>query len=240
MSLFRNAVFVAALAGLVAGIIMTALQTAFTVPLIMQAETFENAESARETVQSTNTIVLPAEAHDYREEAWAPAGGIERALFTMLANIVNGIGFGLILVAASEAAGGIAGLRTGLIWGFGGFAVFVLAPSLGLPPELPAMPAADLLTRQIWWICTVAATAAGLTLIIFFQNEAWLAALGVVLIVGPHIIGAPQPDTHETAVPAGLHYTFVVAVTVTNLLFWLALGAAVAWFRLRFWPNNSA
>jgi cobalt transporter subunit CbtA len=233
-------VFVAALAGLVAGIIMTALQTAFTVPLIMQAETFENAESARETVQSTNTIVLPAEAHDYREEAWAPAGGIERALFTMLANIVNGIGFGLILVAASEAAGGIAGLRTGLIWGFGGFAVFVLAPSLGLPPELPAMPAADLLTRQIWWICTVAATAAGLTLIIFFQNEAWLAALGVVLIVGPHIIGAPQPDTHETAVPAGLHYTFVVAVTVTNLLFWLALGAAVAWFRLRFWPNNSA
>ena len=30
--------------------------------------------------------------------------------------------------------------RQGLFWGFAGFAVFTLAPGLGLPPELPAMP----------------------------------------------------------------------------------------------------
>ena len=43
MTLFRNVVFIAALAGLLAGIVMTAMQTYATVPLILQAETFENA-----------------------------------------------------------------------------------------------------------------------------------------------------------------------------------------------------
>ena len=43
MNLFRNAVFTAAIAGLFAGLVMTALQTFATVPLILQAETFEGA-----------------------------------------------------------------------------------------------------------------------------------------------------------------------------------------------------
>ena len=43
MTIFRNVVFVAALAGLLAGIVMTAMQTYATVPLILKAETFENA-----------------------------------------------------------------------------------------------------------------------------------------------------------------------------------------------------
>ena len=63
--------------------------------------------------------------------------------------MVTGIGFALVLVAVSEALGGIAGWRQGLVWGFAGFAVFTLAPGLGLPPELPAMPAADLVARQV-------------------------------------------------------------------------------------------
>ena len=77
-----------------------------------------------------------------------------------LANLVTAIGFGLLLVAASEFAGGIAGWRQGLLWGLAGFAAFTLAPGLGLPPELPAMPAAELVPRQAWWIATVAADRA--------------------------------------------------------------------------------
>ena len=46
MTLFRNVVFVAAIAGLLAGIVMTAMQTYATVPLILQAETFENSAGA--------------------------------------------------------------------------------------------------------------------------------------------------------------------------------------------------
>ena len=77
---------------------------------------------------------------------------------TLAVNVVSGIGFALLLVAASEFAGGIANWRQGVLWGLAGFAVFTLAPGLGLPPELPAMPAADLVARQIWWIGTVLAT----------------------------------------------------------------------------------
>ena len=144
----------------------------------------------------------------------------------MLANIVTGIGFALLLVAVSEFAGGIVGWRPGLLWGLAGFAVFTLAPGLGLPPELPAMPAADLAARQIWWVGTVVATAAGLALIAF-RSSLPLALLGVALIVAPHIVGAPQPESYETPIPEGLHHQFVVAVTMTNLVFWVVLGALV-------------
>ena len=36
------------------------------------------------------------------------------------------------------------------------------------------------------------------------------------LLVAPHIVGAPQPESHETPIPEGLHHSFVVAVMVTN------------------------
>ena len=70
--------------------------------------------------------------------------------------------------------------------------------------------------------------------LIAFRTAPWLAILGVALIVAPHIVGAPQPASHETAVPADLHHRFVVAATLTNLVFWLVPGAAVAVFRKRF------
>lgn len=242
MSIFRNVVFLAALAGLAASIVMTVLQTSFTVPLILQAETFENAAPAhdhgaaapaQEAAPATTPTPAAAPAAEAEEEGWAPADGAERTAYTALANIVTGIGFALLLVAASEAFGGITSLRSGLAWGFAGFAVFTLAPGLGLPPELPAMPAADLGARQTWWLATVVATGVGLALIVFRRTPA-LAALGVVLIAAPHIVGAPQPASFETPVPEGLHHNFVVAVTVTNLLFWAVLGSVAGALRARF------
>ncbi len=167
MSVFRNVVFVAAVAGLFAGIVMAAMQTYATVPLILKAESFESAGGhAHDHGAEAHDHGTTAEAapHDHGEEAWAPADGFERFAYTAMANIVTAIGFALVLVAASEFAGGIAGWRQGVLWGFAGFVVFTLAPGLGLPPELPAMPAADLADRQVWWTATVAATAAGLAL----------------------------------------------------------------------------
>ena len=77
--------------------------------------------------------------------------------------------------------------------------------------------------RQLWWIGTVVATAAGLALI-FLRKSPALAALGVALLVLPHLVGAPQPASHESPIPEGLHHRFVVAVTITNLVFWALLG----------------
>ncbi len=225
MTIFRNVVFLAAVAGLLAGIVMTGLQLAFTVPLILEAETFENAMPAEEPAATDE-----AAAADHEDEAWAPADGIERTVYTALANIVTGIGFALVLVAVSGFAGGISGWRAGLLWGFAGFAVFTLAPGLGLAPELPAMPAGNLFARQVWWVGTVIATGAGLALIVFRRNL-WLALLGIALIVAPHAIGAAQPESHESPIPPDLHHRFVVAVTITSLVFWLALGIAVGLLR---------
>ncbi|MBZ9807772.1 CbtA family protein [Mesorhizobium sp. BR1-1-9] len=253
MNLFRNVVFIAAIAGLVAGVVLACMQAYATVPLILKAEVYEqaggghhhdhtapaatdnNAMSAAAPAGNamSSAAPAPAEAAPAEEEGWAPADGFERFAFSVLANIVTGIGFALVLVAVSEFAGGIGNWRQGVFWGLAGFAVFTLAPGLGLPPELPAMPAAELLPRQIWWTATVAATAIGLALIAF-RKSLPLAILGVVLIVAPHIVGAPQPDSFETPIPEGLHHQFVVAVTVTNLVFWLVLGAAVGVVRGRF------
>ncbi|CAN7667383.1 CbtA family protein [Mesorhizobium amorphae] len=250
MNLFRNVVFIAAIAGLVAGVVLACMQAFATVPLILKAEVYEQAggghqhehaaapaapaANATDTNAMSSAAPAPAEAAAPAEdEGWAPADGFERFAFSVLANIVTGIGFALVLVAVSEFAGGIGNWRQGVFWGLAGFAAFTLAPGLGLPPELPAMPAADLTQRQIWWWATVAATAAGLGLIAF-RKSLPLAILAVVLIVAPHIVGAPQPESFETPIPEGLHHQFVVAVTVTNLVFWLVLGAVVGVVRGRF------
>ncbi|MDX8509982.1 CbtA family protein [Mesorhizobium captivum] len=251
MNLFRNVVFIAAIAGLVAGIVLACMQAYATVPLILKAEVYEKAGdghhhdhaatsdnyamSSAAPADNTMSSAAPAPteaAAPAEDEDWAPADGFERFAFNVVANVVTGIGFALILVAVSEFAGGIGNWRQGVFWGLAGFAVFTLAPGLGLPPELPAMPAAELLPRQIWWVSTVAATAIGLGLIAFRKSP--LAILAVVLIVAPHIVGAPQPDSFETAIPEGLHHQFVVAVTVTDLVFWLVLGAVVGVVRGRF------
>ena len=225
MLVFRSIFFLAVAAGLIAGIAMTVLQARFTVPLILAAETYENAAPAHDHDAATP-------AHTHEPEAWAPADGFQRMAFTVAANVVTAVGFALLLVAASDFAGGITGWRGGLLWGLAGFAVFTLAPGLGLPPELPAMPAAELLPRQVWWLGTVAATAAGMALLLLGKSPA-LAAVGIALLVVPHLVGAPQPASHESPIPAGLHHSFVVAVTITNLVFWALLGTLVGVLRPR-------
>ena len=87
--------------------------------------------------------------------------------------------------------------------------------------------------RQAWWIACVLLTGGGLALIAFGRSLP-LALVGCALLVVPHLIGAPQPASHASPIPESLHHSFVVAVTVTNLLFWLLLGYAVSVLRPRF------
>ena len=237
MTALRNMLLVAALAGIAAGVVMTLMQFFATVPLILQAETFENAapvaEAAHDHGTPDATALAAADDHAHDAEEWAPADGFQRMGLTAVANLVTAVGFGLLLMAASEFAGGLGSLRQGVLWGLAGFATFTLAPGLGLPPELPAMPAADLVARQIWWVTCVALTGGGLALIAFGRPAA-LVLLGAALLVVPHLIGAPQPASHDSPIPENLHHSFVVAVTATNLVFWVLLGAGAALVRPRF------
>jgi cobalt transporter subunit CbtA len=229
MDFFRTMVLVAAFAGVIAGLGMTVAQQLTTVPLILKAEVFEHAEEAKTATQHQHE---DGTVHEHGE-GWAPADGFERTAFTLAANVITGIGFALLLIAVSELAGGIIGWRQGVMWGLAAFAVFTLAPGLGLPPELPAMPAAELGPRQLWWIGTVAASASGLALIVYGRSVPAIIG-GVALLVAPHIIGAPQPISYESPIPEGLHHSFVVAVVITTLVFWVLLGGLAGYFRERF------
>ena len=229
MDYFRNIVVVAVLAGAIAGLGMTIAQHLATVPLILKAEVYEG----QPTHDHGGTASAGVAAHEHDHEAWQPSDGFERTFFSFLANVVTGIGFALLLVATSELFGGIKDWRQGVFWGLAGFAAFTLAPGLGLPPELPAMPAAELGPRQLWWIATVICTATALGLLVY-RRSPFAVIAAVVLLVAPHLIGAPQPASYESPIPEGLHHSFVVAVVLTTLLFWLLLGGLAGLFRERF------
>jgi cobalt transporter subunit CbtA len=93
---------------------------------------------------------------------------------------------------------------------------------------LPGTAAADLTQRQIWWASTAASTAVGLALIVFAHN--WLLkALGAVVLVIPHLVGAPQPAVHSALAPEELEAQFKIASLLTNALFWVAMGLISAW-----------
>lgn len=232
MDYFRNIVVVAVLAGAIAGLGMTIAQHLATVPLILKAEVYEEGSSSPAHYHG-GTPAAEVGAHEHDDGSWQPSDGFERTFFSFLANVVTGIGFALLLVATSELFGGIKDWRQGVFWGLAGFAAFTLAPGLGLPPELPAMPAAELGPRQLWWIATVICTATALGLLVY-RRSPFAVIAAVVLLVAPHLIDAPQPASYESPIPEGLHHSFVVAVVLTTLLFWLLLGGLAGLFRERF------
>lgn len=232
MDYFRNIVVLAAVVGLITGLGMTLAQEFTTVPLILKAEVFEQAEEAKAPPAPAHEEAAGAAEHEHGE-GWAPQDGFERTAFTLAANILTAIGFALLLIAVSELAGGIVDWRQGVFWGLAAFTVFTLAPGLGLPPELPAMPAAELGPRQVWWVATALSTAGGIALLAYGQSVLAVVA-AVALIVAPHIVGAPQPVSHDSPIPENLHHSFVIAVVLTTMVFWVLLGGLTGYFRRRF------
>jgi len=225
--MFRRILVAALIAGAVAGFVATAVQVARLLPLIEIAETFEAAGASHQ--------------HDHGVAAqWQPTPGGERLAFTLLFNVLAGVGFALLVnagLALRKAAGHAPTIGGGVIWGAAGFASFALAPALGLPPELPGTPAADLLARQAWWIGTAVATAGGLGILAHAATGAArrgiAAAAGLLLIALPHLIGAPEPPDEHSAVSAELAVQFAVASLAAAAVFWAVLGSMSGWLQRR-------
>lgn len=238
MERFRKLFWAALVAALITGLGSTVLHQLVTVPMILEAEQYEtSAEEHGQPGQPHENVdhdKLPAAAsHHHGEESWAPEDGIERTLYTAGADVLSAFAFAALLVAAYSFRGQTVSFRQGLCWGLACFAAFILAPSLGLPAELPGTEAADLQSRQIWWVFTACSTLAGLGLI-FLRSGVLAVLVGVFLLVLPHLIGAPQPEQHIALAPQDLIHRFTVAVTWSALVFWLALGAVSAWTYNRF------
>ncbi|WP_277614161.1 MULTISPECIES: CbtA family protein [Kaistia] len=242
--MFKTIILSAFGAGLAVGIALSVVQAVTTEPLILHAETFENAEPApaaaaaphehSTTEAHAHEAAAPeaAPAHQHDEDAWSPADGFERSAYTLLANLLMGVGVSAVLLGLMSIRGGKIDARTGVLWGVAGFFAASLLPSLGLSPELPGTAAAEVTSRQVWWLSTVAASAIGLALIVF--SGSWLLkAAGLVIGVLPHVIGAPVPPTLEASYPAGLGGEFVAASLVVSALLWALSGLFSGWLYQR-------
>lgn len=243
----------ALVAGLFSGVLMTAAQEARVVPLILHAEQFEGGEAApagegntpattdgAATMQEHSSLgavildvasalspVSVAYAHDGGgEDEGGIMFGMSRFSGTLFANLVTGAGFALLLAGFSLVSGNPITVANGALWGAAGWLAVHMLPSIGLPPELPGFPAADLAQRKIWWIATVALSVAGLYLL-FLKPGIVAKIVGIVLLAAPQVYGAPQPSDISSNVPAVLGAEFAVAALATTLFFWIVLGLSL-------------
>ncbi len=230
--MLRNIVLSAAGAGLLACLFVGTLQFVTTEPLILKAEVFEQAGGPAAGHAHPGDLAVAEAGHNHDEGAWEPADGLERALYTFLADLLVGVAVSLMLLGAMVLKGDPIDARRGLLWGAAGFVAASLLPSLGLPPELPGTPAADLLSRQTWWLATAIASAAGIFALFGTRNWGWRAA-GLALIVLPHVIGAPEAASHEAAYPAGMAGEFVIASIVVSAVLWSLAGLSSGWIYQR-------
>lgn len=226
--LFTSALF----AGLAAGLFAALLQFLLVTPLLLEGELYESGQRVHFASSPEAAVQSPA------GPAAGPTQDIARHLTTAGFNVVTYTGFALLMVAGMAMAhrfGHAVTARQGILWGLGGFIALQLAPAAGLPPQLPGSVAAEVELRQVWWLATVACTLLGLALIAFARGLL-IAALGIVAIGLPHIIGAPHLDTHFGIAPPELAALFAARGLAVAAASWAVLGFVAAYF----WTRNGA
>lgn len=247
MDLIRRLFSAALVAGVLSGTAVSVVQQATTVPLILEAEKYEVTVPPAPSPTAApvaSTLAPTATGHEHHGHATperslgegVPATteeALNRLLTTIAANLLTGVGYGLLLAGVMLLMGDRVDARRGLLWGAGGFIAFALAPAYGLPPELPGMGGADLEARQLWWFAAAACSAGGLLALAFARVPALVAA-GVAAILLPQLIGAPHPETPAGAVPPELAARFVTASLGSAALFWAVLGSACGFMMSRF------
>lgn len=223
--MIRRVLFAAFIAGGVTGLAISVIHQFTTTPMLLRAEVYERVAPA--------DPVASGHAHESQDSHAHVAGhgheeapvGIERVFFSLVTNLIAGIGFCLILAACFSFHEKPVTATSGVLWGLSGFAVFTLSPVLGLPPELPGMAGAELSERQFWWFFAVATAAAGLWLLVF-RGEILAKIAGIAIIALPHVVGAPQPlDLHPAdGPPAQLAAEFAATSIALSAVFWVMAG----------------
>jgi cobalt transporter subunit CbtA len=231
--LFTSALF----AGLLAGLIAVLLQFALLQSLILEGEEYETGAKSHFagvlviTEAEPETSAPDIEAEEATEEADEENMAMRYAL-SFFAQFVVFTGWGLILVAGFAVAsrfGHIITLKEGLLWGVAGFTAVHMAPSLGLAPELPGTPAAELELRQMWWITTVVSTALALALFAYGRSLVFVV-IGLLLLIAPHLIGAPMLDEFSGVAPPELSGEYVARSLGISMMSWVVLGLAAGYF----------
>jgi cobalt transporter subunit CbtA len=206
----------ALLAGIAAGLFMGVIQQTRLTPLILEAEKHEVVDTGH--LHATGTV-----EHAHEDAAWVPGDGWERTAYTYVTAAITGAGFATLLTGVAFVLGLPITRVNGVFWGLCGFLAVSLAPAAGLPPELPGMPAAPLNARILWWLMTIAFTSTALWIVVT-RREYWLMVIAVLLVLAPHMVGAPQAQSHQTDVPLHIYAAFVTSSLAANALFWSLIG----------------
>lgn len=209
----------ALLAGIAAGLVMAVIQHVRLTPLILEAETYEAAGGHS---HDTGAAAGATEEHQHGE-GWMPADGWQRTLSTTVTAMMTGAAFALVLAGISLLTNLKITRQNGFVWGLAGFLAVTLAPAAGLPPELPGMQAADLASRQIWWVGTILATGLGIYLLAT-RKEVAAQVVAVLIIATPHLVGAPVPVGHDSPVPAHLAASFAANAIAAGAVMWALIG----------------
>lgn len=204
----------AVLAGAGAGLVAALLHLVFLQPVLLLAELYETGAPTRFGADGS--------------ASWNP-GGFQplRDGLTAIFTVLLYCGYALVavaLMALADARGAVIDARRGILWGMAGFVAAQFAPGFSLAPEVPGTAAAALPVRQVWWLGTVAASAAALWLIAF--GTTWAArAAAVVLLLAPHLIGAPRPDLPAGPASAELGALFAARAFGVGMAAWVVLGS---------------
>ncbi len=202
------------IAGAAAGLCAAVLQLLFVQPVLLHAELYEGGELVHFGAAS-----VPADRPEFGLD---PVRDGLSVIFSMLTYA----GYALILVALmalAEGRGAVISARIGISWGVAGFVAVLLAPAFSLAPEVPGVAAAEIVPRQAWWFATALAAGAALWLLAFGQG--WLAwGAAIVLLLAPHVVGAPEPDSFSGPAPTELGALFAARVLGVGLAAWVLLG----------------
>ncbi len=218
--MFTRIVSSALFAGVAAGLIAGLLQLVFVQPVLLHAELYEGGD----------LVHFGAAAVSARPDlaGFDPVRDGLSLVFTVLVYCAYGLMLLAAMAFASERGASITP-RAGIVWGIAGFLAFHLAPAFSLPPEVPGVAAADMGARQIWWIATAIMALGGLALIAFgARPAAWAGA--AVLLLAPHLYGAPEVDAFTGPVPPEIAAQFASRTLGVGMASWAILGLCAAWF----------
>ena len=221
--MFKNIFVSAVVCGAIAGVLATVMQMLLVTPLLMEAELFETGQSMHFITDGSPES--PIKHVDIWEDPY-------RHLMTLCFNLVTFTGFGFILIAAMaffQKRGFTLSKAEGIVAGVSGFIVFQLAPSVGLPPELPGTIGVTVGLKQTWWIITILSSTVGI-LLLFLDKHKVVSGVGIIFITIPHLIGHPKLETYFGVAPPELAAEFASRALAVSLIAWIILGVISSQF----------
>ena len=240
--IFQRLIWAGLAVALLVGSVQSGVQQLQAVPIILAAEVFENQkveapESMGPATAHEHGDASAAHHHDDAAQAWAPADGAERILWTWVANVLHAFSMALLVFAVMGLSlARNSSLRSMVLAAWvaaAGWLTFHFWPSLGLHAEIPGMDAARLGSRQAWWVLAAGSAAlACVSLALLRSHWRWLAAAAWLAV--PYVVGAPQITADPLAGFSGeaqaslraLGQQFIWATTWVSLSFWLSMAVA--------------